>query len=530
VLKAHLSFATAVLLALGARVAAAQTATPLDRFEPAPAGDPLFAVPSPSAPGKLTPNAAVVLSYAHAPLVVSGDVGGTRKPVANIVDYQLTLHGLLSLHLVDRLNLEADVPAVAAQSGQSLTLATGIAPAPTGGALSDIRLGGRGELIQAPGISIALAGSVWLPTGNASNYTSAGVARFAPALIVGGDSSSLVWSTTVGARLSGSTPQNDLLGNELYAGLGAGLKTGALTVGPELWGSSVIGKQSNALSSKTSSLEALLGLHYRTGVIVWGGAGAAALVAGVGAPNYRLLASIAYAPESEKAPAKAEMEPAPPPPAVAAAPETPPPAPPPPLPPPPPEKSPEEKKAEDDAAKAEQAASKDQDGDGIPDIDDKCPKEPGVTQTDPSKNGCPQKTGPEKVVPTIEVDTRGCPVLVEPTGVQGQLMQPIEFDYRKDSLRGDAWPILRHVLGVMLSHPEVKRFSIDGHTDDTGSEPINLGLSKLRAKVVYDWLVQHGVPAYRLETRAFALYCPRGDNTTDEGRQQNRRVEFRIAR
>src|SRR5262249_14902512 len=161
--------------------------------------------------------------------------------------------------------------------------------------------------------------------------------RFAPALIVGGDSSSVVWSTTVGARLSGSTPQNDLLGNELYGGLGAGLKAGALTVGPELWGSSVIGKQSNAFSSKTSSLEVLFGLHDRSGVMVGGGAGAAALLAGVGAPNYRLVASIAYAPENEKAPAKAENEPAPPAPQVAA--ETPPTPPPPPPPPPPPEKS-----------------------------------------------------------------------------------------------------------------------------------------------------------------------------------------------
>ena len=102
-LKAHLHLTVAVLLALGPRVAAGQTATPLERFEPAPAGDALFAVPSPSSRGSLAPNAAVVLSYAHAPLVVSAEVGGTRKPVATIVDHQLTVHGLLSLHLLNRL-------------------------------------------------------------------------------------------------------------------------------------------------------------------------------------------------------------------------------------------------------------------------------------------------------------------------------------------------------------------------------------------------------------------------------------------
>jgi hypothetical protein len=263
-------------------------------------GDPLFAVPSAGAPGNLSPNAGIVLSYAHAPLVVTGNVGGTRKTIANIVDHQLTLHGMLSLHIVDRLSLEADVPVVAAQSGQSLTLASGPAPAPTGGALSDIRLGARGALVDIPGFAIALAGSVWLPTGDANNYTGAGVARFAPALIVGGDSSSVVWSTTAGARLQGSTPAGDLLGNEIFAGLGAALKAGAITVGPELWGSTATGKDSNALSAKTTSLEALLGVHARAGAFLFGAAAAGALATGVGAPNYRLIASAAYAPETAR--------------------------------------------------------------------------------------------------------------------------------------------------------------------------------------------------------------------------------------
>src|SRR3954471_12048670 len=92
VLKAHFSLAVAFLIAVGPSVASAQTATPLERFEPAPAGDPLFAVPSPSAPGSLKPNGAVVLSYAHAPLVVSGDVGGPRRVIANIVDSRLRWH------------------------------------------------------------------------------------------------------------------------------------------------------------------------------------------------------------------------------------------------------------------------------------------------------------------------------------------------------------------------------------------------------------------------------------------------------
>ena len=57
---------------------------------------------------------------------------------------------------------------------------------------------------------------------------------------------------------------------------------------------------------------------------------------------------------------------------------------------------------------------------------------------------------------------------------------------------------------------------------------MNLGLSKLRADTVANWLIYYGVSPKRLEIRRFALFCPLGDNTTPDGRKSNRRVEFRI--
>ena len=56
-----------------------QSATPLERLDPAPAGDDLFGVPNTNVAGELRPSAALTLSYAHSPLVIAGDVGGERE-------------------------------------------------------------------------------------------------------------------------------------------------------------------------------------------------------------------------------------------------------------------------------------------------------------------------------------------------------------------------------------------------------------------------------------------------------------------
>src|SRR4051812_40629128 len=104
VIRHRSTWATAVgglLLSLSAP-ARAQTATPLERLEPAPAGDDLFSVQNTNVAGELRPSAAFTLSYAHSPLVVAGDVGGERKIISNIVSYQLTLHTLVSIELAKR--------------------------------------------------------------------------------------------------------------------------------------------------------------------------------------------------------------------------------------------------------------------------------------------------------------------------------------------------------------------------------------------------------------------------------------------
>ena len=72
--------------------------------------------------------------------------------------------------------------------------------------------------------------------------------------------------------------------------------------------------------------------------------------------------------------------------------------------------------------------------------------------------------------------------------------------------------------------------SIEGHTDNVGSETFNLDLSQRRAESVLNFFLQNGVPGPKLTARGYGEGIPIASNATAEGRQQNRRVEVIIAR
>ena len=72
------------------------------------------------------------------------------------------------------------------------------------------------------------------------------------------------------------------------------------------------------------------------------------------------------------------------------------------------------------------------------------------------------------------------------------------------------------------------KIEISGHTDKTGSEPLNFKLSEARAKAVVDYLIKNDVDRTRMEFRGYGSLQPISDNTTAAGRAKNRRVEFKI--
>jgi outer membrane protein OmpA-like peptidoglycan-associated protein len=102
------------------------------------------------------------------------------------------------------------------------------------------------------------------------------------------------------------------------------------------------------------------------------------------------------------------------------------------------------------------------------------------------------------------------------------------FDFDKAAIRSDAAAALARLATVIRAYP-TGRVEIRGHTDAKGNAAYNQGLSERRAEAVKQWLVEREkIAADHLATRGFGKQRPVADNSTEAGRQKNRRVEVVI--
>lgn len=101
----------------------------------------------------------------------------------------------------------------------------------------------------------------------------------------------------------------------------------------------------------------------------------------------------------------------------------------------------------------------------------------------------------------------------------------INFDYNKAVLRPESMGTLNMIVQVLKDNPEIK-FEVGGHTDSDGADDYNLKLSQQRADAVKDQLIKMGIEAARLSAKGYGETKPISDNTTLEGKANNRRVEF----
>jgi outer membrane protein OmpA-like peptidoglycan-associated protein len=105
--------------------------------------------------------------------------------------------------------------------------------------------------------------------------------------------------------------------------------------------------------------------------------------------------------------------------------------------------------------------------------------------------------------------------------------EPILFSSGLAQLRETSIPALNKLVSLLKEMPDIK-LEVAGYTDNIGIELANEQISAQRAAAVKDYLISQGIDPSRLESRGMGSKDPIASNTTQLGRQSNRRIEFRI--
>lgn len=570
--------------------ARAQSQPPLalNRFDPAPAGDRMFGVQSPFAAGPLTPHVMLLGDYAHNPLVLRST--SDDKSVGAVVSSQLYLHLNASLSLFNRLNVNVDVPVALVQAGDDPSGGGLHLASPKNAQFGDLRAGLRLRLFGNYDdiFQVAVGGYVWFPTGPATGYVGDGKVRGMPQLIVGGHSDRFVWSVAGGPQIQSAASYGGIAqGTQIKWGGGIGVLLGdsrRLQIGPEISMALTL----DDISKRTTNAEVLVDVRYRVFDDLEVGLGAGPGVSGgIGTPDLRGVAMLSYSPEQKKVVPDGDndgifdKEDACP--AVPGVPSADPSKHG--CPPPPDRDSDGVLDSADDCPDVAGVASqdrgkngcplpKDRDKDGIFDGDDACPDEAGIRSDDRSKHGCPKlPDGDEdgiadkqdacpavKGIATQDPSTNGCPGDTDGDGIKDDkdacpnekggadkdptksgcpksvrvtdgeiiILQQVQFDSGRATIKKVSDALLDEVAGVFKEHMEITRVEIQGHTDNTGKAKENLKLSQDRAESVKKALVKRGIDDARLSPKGFGQDVTIADNKTEAGRQKNRRVQFKI--
>ncbi|MDE3737962.1 OmpA family protein [Pseudomonas resinovorans] len=160
----------------------------------------------------------------------------------------------------------------------------------------------------------------------------------------------------------------------------------------------------------------------------------------------------------------------------------------------------------------------DADGDGVFDRRDNCPNTPSGLTVD--SRGCPERTYPQA---PVEAPPPQDEVIV--LSDMGNVLFAFDSAELTSTAKEQLVAIANRLTGANLVSVKVV-----GHTDSTGADAYNQGLSERRAQSVADFLASEGVPAGKLTAEGMGESRPVADNGTDAGRAQNRRVEIHVDR
>ena len=497
----------AVLLACLPGTALAQDAPQsLDaqRLRPALGSDDLLAVQDTVVGPAFTAGGALVLSYANDPFVYRYDDG---RDELKLVEHLTTMNAQAWVNL-PRARIGVDVPMHLSASGYQV-----------GGfnAVGDARLAGSGELLErrGDGLGLGVHGHLDLPTGNEGSWLGESASTAG-----GGLSGSFATGPVlVAADLGASTGTGQQFGPSLKwgptldYGLGAALRANALLgLSAELDGEMVLGQS----AAGARPLEVLGGIHLHPwrSVVVHAGAGTG-LTQGVGAPDYRIFAGVAWSPQIPEVVEAAPVE-------VVESP---------PVDPGPGQvivmaKDPEGLPVTCRVRVLGMPTVLDGGEDGITELE----LEPGEYSLLISANGFRSVENAVTVeggsTARVEVVLQSGRVVVE--GDRVLILDKVFFELDKDIIAKESFSLLDEVVETLLNHPEITLVEIQGHTDDQGDDDYNLDLSMRRAKSVRTYLVQSGVEESRLLAQGYGESAPLQPGTSEEARAANRRVEFHI--
>ena len=519
------------------------------------------AVPGAATLQNLQLGANVWFDYSDDPVVLV-DVAGNRispdgSDADGLVNTKLGAHAQVGLGLTRFASVTVDVPFTLSQDGF-------VPPVFGDPSITRLTAAGLGDLVVAPKfalvdrdyfpVGLAVALPLGLPTGDATQLMGEGALSFAPQATFEWSDASIhtraykVRLAATGGMLIREPARiaDSRIGNAFLYGVGAAVHlVNPVEITAEFHGTTSGSRISQNPAEFLGGAKVLIGE-----VVTVSAGGGAGLFGGIGAPDFRVYGGVGIAPSLDPANRDTDRDDIPD--GRDKCPKE-------------PEdmdgfqdedgcpeldndadgrddpvdECPDDPEDDDGFMDNDGCPEKDNDKDGILDPDDQCPNEVGVAEM----GGCPNRdTDGDGIGDDLDrcpydpedmdgdADEDGCPdegrVVVEKNFIR--INDLIYFDFNKATIQERSYDLLDEIAKVVLANEQLLRIRIEGHTDNIGNDISNLKLSQARAESVKAYLQTRGVEPGRLDAAGFGEMRPLATNETEEGRSQNRRVEFII--